>query len=120
LVAEKVVEKIFNKKRKENIEFEIKSEEKYGIFNVDWEFNQENETLDILKSKIKNESVVRLQDLIVRRTTIGDNPPVALKYAKDIAGLFDWDELRILREIEDLEQYYTKRGFGNFIKNKVM
>jgi glycerol-3-phosphate dehydrogenase len=115
-VAEKVVKQIFEKSKKLKktfLGFERKSEIEYGIFSFDWDYrNDANDAIEILKTKIKNESVVHLQDLIVRRTTIGDNPYNAIKQAKEIAKLFKWDQSRIEYEINDLKKYFSSRGFS--------
>ena len=55
-----------------------------------------------LKGLIKNESVIHIDDLIYRRTSIGDNPKRVRALAKDIANLFDWDEKRKQLEITTL------------------
>jgi glycerol-3-phosphate dehydrogenase len=47
-----------------------------------------------LKALIKNESVLHIDDLIYRRTSIGDNPDRVRALTEDIAGLFEWDEQR--------------------------
>jgi glycerol-3-phosphate dehydrogenase len=47
-----------------------------------------------LKVLIKNESVIHIDDLIYRRTSIGDNPDRVRALTEDIAGLFEWDEQR--------------------------
>ena len=122
LVAEKVIEQIFGRNgeiSKRNLEFDNKSIEEYGVFDIDWHYTTDENFNEILRSKIKNESVVHLQDLIVRRTTLGDNPHRALMYAKEIARLFDWNESKTNYEIEDLEKYYEKRGLTNIHKIKV-
>ena len=55
-----------------------------------------------LKALIKNESVLHLDDLIYRRTSIGDNPHRMRALAEEIAALFDWDEARKQRELSTL------------------
>ncbi|PID59203.1 MAG: hypothetical protein CR986_06920 [Ignavibacteriae bacterium] len=113
LVAEKVLTKILigrNTKEKREIKFQQKTNEEYGVFDFDWSFDNSN-LKDILKRKIENESVVHLDDLLLRRTTLGDNPKKALENAKAICELFDWDEQKIISEINKLKNYYAKRGF---------
>lgn len=112
LVAEKVLNIVVPDKNRieKNIEFEQKSEQEYGVFDFDWDLSQ-NGIKEILKHKIKNESVVHLQDLLLRRTTLGDNPPNALKYAREICELFNWDDVKVETEIENLKRYYSKRGY---------
>lgn len=120
LVAEKVLAKIFNEEQineKKEIKFPLRTKQEYGIFNFNWDCNNDSsDWKEILKSKIENESVVHLQDLLLRRTTIGDNPINAIKHAEEICKLFGWDENKIKIEIEDLKAYYIKRGL---IPNKI-
>lgn len=114
LVAEKVLNKIFDKKKlkkKNKIEFPVRTKEEYGIFDFDWDSTKDkNGWKETLKSKIENESVVHLHDLLLRRTTIGDNPQNAIKQSEEICKLFNWDETKAKSEIEDLKAYYSKRG----------
>ncbi len=121
LVAEKVLYKIFDKnklKKKNKIEFPVKTNEEYGIFDFDWDSTKDtNGWKETLRSKIENESVVHLQDLLLRRTTIGDNPRNAIKQSEEICKLFGWDENKTKMEIEDLKAYYTKRGLEATLTN---
>ena len=55
-----------------------------------------------LKALIKNESVLHIEDLIYRRTSIGDNPVRVRALAEEIANLFDWDEQRKQLEVSTL------------------
>ncbi len=119
LVAEKVVTKIFGSNITRNeIKFPVKSEREYGIFDFNWDSTKDrNGWKDILKTKIENESVVHLQDLILRRTSIGNNPLVAINQATTISKLFNWDEEKIINEINDLKEYYKKRGLSKALEN---
>ncbi len=121
LVAEKVVDKIFGKKLKQNrveIKFPVKSEREYGIFDFNWDSSKDtNGWKDILKTKIENEEVVHLQDLILRRTSIGNNPITAINQASAISKLFDWDDEKINNEINDLKEYYRNRGLAKALEN---
>jgi glycerol-3-phosphate dehydrogenase len=53
-----------------------------------------------LATMIGQESVLHLDDLVFRRTSIGDNPTRAKKLAPEIASLFDWNEDRCRSEIQ--------------------
>lgn len=55
-----------------------------------------------LKTLIKNESVLHIDDLIYRRTSIGDNSNRVRALAEDIADLFGWNEQRKQLEISTL------------------
>jgi len=51
---------------------------------------------------IVQESVLHLDDLVLRRTGIGDNPARVRRLSAEIAALFDWDEHRREQEIREL------------------
>ncbi len=55
-----------------------------------------------LASMIDAESVLHLDDLVFRRTSIGDNPTRAKRLAPEIASLFDWNEDRRRSEVQRL------------------
>ena len=62
-------------------------------FNINWNSGQLDESKkEILKEIILTESVLHLDDIILRRTSLGDNPQKALEFASQICYLFDWDE----------------------------
>ena len=119
LVAEKVVNKIFgnNLTKKSEIKFPVKPEREYGIFDFNWDSSKDtNGWQDILKSKIENEEVVHLQDLILRRTSIGNNPITAINQSPAICKLFNWNEEKTNYEINDLKEYYRKRGLSKTLE----
>ena len=55
-----------------------------------------------LKQLIEHESVLHIDDLVYRRTSIGDNPDRVRILAEEIASLFEWDEPRKQCEIASL------------------
>jgi len=55
-----------------------------------------------LKKLIDQESPVCLDDLIYRRTSLGDNPGRVRALANEVASLFDWSEARIQQEVSNL------------------
>lgn len=57
---------------------------------------------------IEQESVLHLDDLIIRRTSIGDNPQRAMSLADQIGLLFGWDAEQRTMEIERLSNHYAK------------
>lgn len=57
---------------------------------------------DDLKALIKNESVLHIDDLIFRRTSIGDNQNRVQALSGVIASLFDWDDKRKQSELSSL------------------
>lgn len=113
LVAEKTIRKIFKDDellinpdgRKPVSNYER------GIFNIHTEKKLDNGWENNLLRIIKNESVVHLDDLIIRRSTIGDIPSFALKNSLIISQLFNWDEERKAMEIQKLKSYYNSRSF---------
>lgn len=81
-----------------------------GSFDYHWHPQAEETSWEAeLAEIIATESVVRLDDLILRRTSLGDNPRRALALAPRICQLWDWNEARTCREIERLERYYARR-----------
>ncbi|MCB9207942.1 MAG: FAD-dependent oxidoreductase [Ignavibacteriales bacterium] len=111
LVAEKVLNKVLGDKsaKLKEIEFPQKSDEEFGVFDFDWSIEDES-LKSIIKQKIENESIVHLDDLLLRRTTLGDNPSKALLNAEEICELFGWNKDKTESEIERLKNYYVKRG----------
>jgi glycerol-3-phosphate dehydrogenase len=111
LVAEKTLKQIFGQ------EFNLDSsdgrkplsERELGIVKKDWAFKQSDGWDNTFKEIIHNESVVHLDDLIIRRTTLGDDPQRALENSQKICALFGWDENRRKYETNRLENFYNMR-----------
>jgi glycerol-3-phosphate dehydrogenase len=61
---------------------------------------------EALKRIVAQEAVVHLDDLILRRTTIGDNPARALALAHELSTLFEWDATRRLQELERINTHF--------------
>jgi glycerol-3-phosphate dehydrogenase len=59
-----------------------------------------------LQRIIQKEAVLHLDDLVLRRTTLGDNPVRALTLAPSLSMLFDWDADRRQVEIRRLEHHF--------------
>ncbi len=78
-------------------------------FDFHWHPGQDSGWQDSLTSIIHNEAAIHLDDLVIRRTTLGDNPQRAMAIAPEIARLFDWDENRQQEEIERLQNYFAVR-----------
>ncbi len=62
-------------------------------------------TEEALRTLIVDEAVVHLDDLVVRRTNIGDHPQRALSLAPKLAQLFDWSAERAAEELDRLENH---------------
>ena len=102
LVAEKTLNCIFpeNKKPKSTLP-PMSAISQQGIFDFQWcPIDEDTVWKEDLRRLIAEESVLHLDDLILRRTSLGDNPPRAIKVTPFICDLFDWDETRRLQEIK--------------------
>ena len=112
LVAQKTIKKIFPQAKKFSYTAkppkELQTER--GIFSYDW-YPQENNFnwKEELKTIIQQEAVEHLDDLVLRRTTIGDNPERALDLAAEICELFPWNAEQVEAEINRLKTYFTAR-----------
>jgi glycerol-3-phosphate dehydrogenase len=112
LVAEKVIRQIFPDLKKipdstSPIPLQIQD------ITVDYDWIPENDSqLTMIKVILEKESVIHLGDLLLRRTSIGDNPLRARKILNKIKKLFDWDDRRWNTEVELLEE--ELRAFNIF------
>jgi len=111
LVAEKVVEVIFpqlrDRVKEVDFQYDRIPKEELGIFDFNWYPTESNSSWkENLKRIIEDESVVHLDDLIFRRTSLGDNPERAIKIAPLICSIFRWDKFRADSEIERVKNYY--------------
>jgi glycerol-3-phosphate dehydrogenase len=111
LVAEKTIRRLFDGQLNNLARDGRKplSEKELGIFKNDWVPIENNGWEDALKKIIRNESVVHLDDLMIRRTTLGDNPQNALKYSQKVGALFNWNDAKTSSEISRLESFYKSR-----------
>ena len=81
-----------------------------GIFAYDWSPNpNELNWQQQIKQLIIEESVQHLDDLIFRRTSLGDNPSRVRAIAHQLCRLFNWDEERSQQELLRVENYVTSR-----------
>lgn len=111
LVAEKTLKKIF---KKEINKFycdgrTASNEAQLGIFDPDWSPTKKNGWELILNKIIEDESVIHLDDLLIRRTSIGSNPKIALKYSRNFCELFNWQEEKSFLEETRLKSFYNSR-----------
>jgi glycerol-3-phosphate dehydrogenase len=109
LVAEKTVDIIF-----QNIPYKKMAGRTYSqLENFDFNWNPreiDNSTRENFREIIVNESVQHLDDLILRRTSLGDNPERALDIAPQVCQLFGWDIPKSKNEMSRLENYYRIKG----------
>ncbi|OGU40252.1 MAG: hypothetical protein A2315_09060 [Ignavibacteria bacterium RIFOXYB2_FULL_35_12] len=111
LVAEKTIKKIFREEIKSSSRDGRKpsNSKELGIFDNQWVPKEPNGWENTLKNIIQNESVVHLDDLMIRRTTLGDDPARALENSQKICALFNWNDARRSSEISRLESFYQSR-----------
>lgn len=57
-----------------------------------------------LHTLVEEESVQHLDDLIIRRTNLWENPEQSLEVAAYMCKLFDWDNSRCDKEISKLKR----------------
>jgi glycerol-3-phosphate dehydrogenase len=57
-----------------------------------------------VRALIRDESVVHLDDLVLRRTALWENPESALRSSAALCECFDWEEQRRAREIKRLSE----------------
>lgn len=87
---------------------------------VDWDWLPDpNDTAwqQCFSDIITNEAVIHLDDLILRRTTIGDNPRRAIKAVEPLSRLFSWDDRRRREEIKRVTDYFQARRPGRDTDN---
>jgi glycerol-3-phosphate dehydrogenase len=78
-----------------------------GMYDFDWHPRDGDPSWkDPLRRIIEEESVLHLDDLMIRRTSLGDNPARAMKISRETCGIFRWDEDRCRLEIERLRNTF--------------
>ncbi|MCS3700169.1 glycerol-3-phosphate dehydrogenase [Salinibacter ruber] len=78
-----------------------------GVFDYNWAPpSSDSSWLEPLARIVEEEAVVHLDDLVLRRTNLGDNPKRALRVAPRLCDLFDWDEKRRRNELERLNDHF--------------
>jgi glycerol-3-phosphate dehydrogenase len=78
-----------------------------GRFDYQWFPNGlESTWRPPLRRIIEEEAVCHLDDLILRRTTLGDNPARARAIAPLLCDLFDWSAHRREEEMQRLETHF--------------
>jgi len=115
LVAEKTIKRLFNVDLG-NLSRDGRkplSEQELGIFKNNWIPTENNGWEDTIKNIINDESVVHLDDLMIRRTSLGDNPKLALKYSEKYCGLFKWNDSDKSKEISRLKKFYNSRRISD-------
>lgn len=79
-----------------------------GVFDFHWEPDtDEGGRLELLDHIVNEEAVIHLDDLILRRTSLGDNPRRALRLAPQLCQLFDWSQERCEDEVRRVEEHFS-------------
>jgi len=71
--------------------------------DYDWR-PKDDRDMEKLRRIVAEEAVVHLGDLVIRRTSLGDNPKRALAILPQLKGLFDWPEAKWQAEVETLKR----------------
>jgi len=78
-----------------------------GMYDFDWYPRDGDPSWkDPLRRIIEEESVLHLDDLMIRRTSLGDNPARAMNISRETCGIFRWDEARCRLEIGRLRKRF--------------
>lgn len=80
-----------------------------GVFDYHWRPDPDDSTWkESLSQIVQEEAVVHLDDLILRRTSLGDNPVRALQVAPQLCDLFDWSEGRCREEMQRVADHFSR------------
>jgi glycerol-3-phosphate dehydrogenase len=109
LVAEKTLKKIFPKARPEKIAPGTEANSGRWSFAYDWR-PQPGWDAAGLKPLVEEEAVVHLDDLILRRTGLGENPQRALELLPRLRTLFSWSDARWQQECERVQARLRARA----------
>jgi glycerol-3-phosphate dehydrogenase len=78
-----------------------------GVYPFDWEPDKDDNTwIEPLIKVAMDESVIHLNDLVVRRTSLGDNPARAMALSKDLCKSMGWNDDQIQKEIKRIKQHF--------------
>ena len=98
LVADRTLSTIFPNRQKVNKNILPKDTVAQGQFDYDWLPGDDTAWLQSLQKIVAEEAVIHLDDLVLRRTSLGDNPKRALACGEKICKLLKKNELE--RKIE--------------------
>jgi glycerol-3-phosphate dehydrogenase len=102
LVAEKTMKKVFPGCKAKKTPPPADANSGRWFFAYDWQAAG-NEDLNGLKLLIEEEAVVHLDDLLLRRTGLGENRRRLLELLPRLRSLFSWNDGRWLQECERLK-----------------
>ena len=113
LVAEKTLNIIYPRSENnncQNISPPKEANSKRGIYDFNWmPLTNDKKWLHILKRLIEDESVFHLDDLLLRRTSLGENAERIPKIIPQIRNLFKWDDYTWEKETEHVKKYTNIR-----------
>lgn len=104
-VADRLLKRMFPQHQPSDI-YEVPRNIREGKVSYDfnWSPGGDLESEERLRGIIEEESVQHLDDLIFRRTSIGDNPYRAHSVSRRLCRLFDWDQARCKREQDRISE----------------
>lgn len=73
------------------------------FFDYDWR-PKDDRDMEKLRRIVAEEAVIHLGDLVIRRTSLGDNPKRALAILPQLKKLFAWPEAKWQAEVETLKR----------------
>lgn len=103
LVADQTLKVIFPTRKKEKKNVPPKDTVTRGQFDYDWLPGNDSAWLQPLQKIIAEEAVIHLDDLVLRRTSLGDNPKRALACGQKICELLGKNESEGKIELARLE-----------------
>ncbi|MGB6167432.1 MAG: FAD-dependent oxidoreductase [Geitlerinemataceae cyanobacterium] len=116
LVAEKTISTVFPKfkgvalKEERVLTPPPEASCRQGLFDYHWYPDPEDESWKAeLSQLIAEESVQHLDDLVLRRTSLGDNPERAISMLPELCEFWDWDETLRQEEMVRVRRYYDGR-----------
>jgi glycerol-3-phosphate dehydrogenase len=90
-----------------------------GVFDYHWEpVLDDSAWRREFAQIVREEAVVHLDDLILRRTSLGDNPHRALRVAPELCDLFEWTEERCREEIRRVEAHFSSVQHSSTLTDK--
>lgn len=104
LVADKVLGRIFPQARVHPYAAWLDEHREPALsFDYQWEAGTEKDR-ELLRAIIEGEAVTRLSDLVMRRTSLGDNPVRTRRLLPVLRTLFNTDETRWQADVMELER----------------
>lgn len=82
----------------------LSSPQTKGLYDFNWRPAPDDSSWqDNLRKLVSEEAVLHLDDLILRRTSLGDNPARALEVAPAVCDIFPWNKSRCQHELQRLQ-----------------